>query len=330
MSSDYSIPIIQGTPVPPPGGQQYQQYAKQSYEPTSAGYSNNAGVSYTNQDATISFGNPVQHQQQSNQFRDVIWAILFLGHLAVMFFLISANLANGGEGGDAAAGSFSGIYTLIAISAAVSIGFSTVSIALMTRFPTEMVKAGLIFSVALMGAVALSLILAGGLFGALFGVFMFAITAYYVKIVWQRIPFAASEYASAPPCISCLTLEGGKFLHPCILEKTMKGTHHSSFIFYNLSQSQDRTECRQIQHGSRCYRISHHGSSLRLDWLLVGWHGRSLASQRWWSHISSFGFILLDFRSLVQHDSCNHCRNRRNVVVCSGRSKRLLVDCPSR
>lgn len=197
MNSDYSIPIIRGTPVPPPGGQQYQPYAKSSYEPTSAGYSNN--TSYNDQDATINFDNPIQHQQQQqpNQFKDAIWAIAFLAHLAGILFLISVNLANGGNGGDAAAGSYSGIYTLIAIAAAVAIGFSTASIALMTRYPTEMVKAGLIFSVGLMGVIALSMILAGGLFGAIFGVFMFAITIYYVKIVWEKIPFAAINLKTA-------------------------------------------------------------------------------------------------------------------------------------
>ncbi len=192
MNSDYTVPIIQGTPVPPAGGQQYQQYNKEPYgEP----YGEPTGV-FNQQETTINFGNPgiQQHQQQPNQFRDPIWAIAFLVHLAGMLFLIFANIANaeGGGGGDAA--SYTGIYTLIAIAAAVSIGFSTGSIALMTRYPTEMVKAGLIFSVVLMGAVALSLILAGGMFGIIFGIFMFGITIYYVKIVWQRIPFAASEY----------------------------------------------------------------------------------------------------------------------------------------
>jgi len=195
MNSDYTVPIIQGTPVPPAGGQQYQQYNKEPYgEP----YGEPTGV-FNQQETTISFGNPgiQQHQQQPNQFRDPIWAIAFLVHLAGMLFLIFANIANaeGGGGGDAA--SYTGIYTLIAIAAAVSIGFSTGSIALMTRYPTEMVKAGLIFSVVLMGAVALSLILAGGMFGIIFGIFMFGITIYYVKIVWQRIPFAAINLKTA-------------------------------------------------------------------------------------------------------------------------------------
>lgn len=191
MNSDYSIPIIQGTPVPAPGGQPYN---KNSYnEPTTASFQNNQEAT-----TTINFDNHAA-QQQPNQFQDVIWAVFFVLHLAGMIFLISMNLANGDNGGEgaAAAGSFTGVYALIAIAVLVSVGFSTASIALMMRYPTEMVKAGLIFSVFLVGAMALSLVLAGGLFGALFGIFIFAITAYYVKIVWPRIPFAAINLKTA-------------------------------------------------------------------------------------------------------------------------------------
>jgi len=189
MNSEYSIPIIQGTPVPGPGG---QPYGKNSYEPTTA--------AYVDQE-TAHFGNdfaPQPQQQQPNQYRDVVWAIAFVIHLAGMFFLISMNLANA-DGGDAgvAAGSFTGIYILIAIAAVVSVGFSTGSIALMMRYPTEMVKAGLIFSVVLTGIMAVVLILMGGLFGILIGIFFFVVTAYYVRVVWPRIPFAAVNLKTA-------------------------------------------------------------------------------------------------------------------------------------
>jgi len=54
-----------------------------------------------------------------------------------------------------------------------------------------------VFSVILMGVVALVLLLMGGLFGALIGIFIFAVTAYYVKLVWSRIPFAAINLKTA-------------------------------------------------------------------------------------------------------------------------------------
>jgi hypothetical protein len=189
MNSDYSIPIIQGTPVAHPGGQ--QQYSKNSYEPTSNSFQNDPEVNFSNA------GQFQQHQQQPNQFQDAIWAVAFVLHLAGMIFLISTNIAGGEGGGDVAAGSYTGLYALIAIAVAVSVGLSTAAIALMMRYPTEMVKAGLVFSVILMGVVALVLLLMGGLFGALIGIFIFAITAYYVKLVWSRIPFAAINLKTA-------------------------------------------------------------------------------------------------------------------------------------
>lgn len=189
MNSDYSIPIIQGTPVAHPGGQ--QQYSKTSYEPTSASFQNDPEANFSNT------GQFQQHQQQPNQFQDAIWAVVFVLHLAGMIFLISANIAGDEDGVDVAAGSYTGLYALIAIAVAVSVGLSTAAIALMMRYPTEMVKAGLVFSVILMGVVALVLLLMGGLFGALIGIFIFAVTAYYVKLVWSRIPFAAINLKTA-------------------------------------------------------------------------------------------------------------------------------------
>ena len=180
MNSDYSVPIIQGTPVPAS-----QPYVKNSYEPTAVGYT----------EETTAFGNdfsPQQQQQQPNQFQDVVWAVAFVLHLVGMIGVISANIANA-DGGNAAAGSFAGVYTLIGIAVVSSVGISTGSIALMMRYPTEMVKAGLFFSVFLTGAMAILLILYGEVFGALFGVFFFVLTVVYARMVWPRIPFAAGE-----------------------------------------------------------------------------------------------------------------------------------------
>lgn len=200
MNSEYSIPIVQGTPVP---ASESQQYNRTSYGPTTANLPNNSEGVFNDQEATAinfnHYGQPQQqHQQhqQPNQFKDVIWAVAFVLHLGAMLFVISMNIANGGDGdgGDAAVGSYTGFYILIAIAVVVSGGLSSASIALMMKYPTEMVKAGLVSSAFFVGAMALMSFFSGSIVVALFGFFFFAITLYYIKIVWRRIPFAASEY----------------------------------------------------------------------------------------------------------------------------------------
>jgi hypothetical protein len=190
MSSDYSIPIVQGTAVPAPGNQQYN---RTSYEPTAT----SVGVYHTQEGANFSnYGQPQQHQQQPNQFRDVIWAVAFVLHLGAMLFVISANIANGDGGGDGA-GSYTGIYALVGIAVVASIGISSAAIVLMMRYPEAMVKAGLVFSAILVGAMSLMFVLSGSLAAALMGLFFFGITVCYLTRVWSRIPFAAGEYYNA-------------------------------------------------------------------------------------------------------------------------------------
>ena len=63
----------------------------------------------------------------------------------------------------------------------------------MMRYPTEMIKLGLVTSAVLMGVMALSFILSGSLFGGIIGLLFFGITIYYVKLVWSRVAFAAGE-----------------------------------------------------------------------------------------------------------------------------------------
>ena len=256
MNSDYAIPIVQGTAVP-----SSQPYVKNSYEPTAT------ATGYTEE--TTTFGNDFspqqQQQQQPNQFQDVIWAIAFVIHLVGMIGLISVNIANA-DGGNNAAGSFTGVYTLIGIAVASSVGIATGSVALMMRYPTEMVKAGLFFSVFLTGAMALMLILAGGLFGALVGVFFFVITICYARSVWPRIPFAAGELGFV---FFVWHLGWQKCLFAIV-------SHRFHFVRHN-SQPQDCIECRQSQHGTWCCRLSSHDRSLRMEWFLVGRYARSFA-----------------------------------------------------
>lgn len=188
MKSGYSIPIVQGTVVSVPRSQQGNQssYIRHDVEDQEGTDAHLVDTGRFQQ----------QHVQQPNQYRDVIWAVAFVLHLGAMCFVISTNITQG-ENGQASTVGLTNLISLVAIGAIVSTILSSVSIALMARYPTEMVKAGLITSVALTGAMAILFILSGNLLPALFGAFFFAITLCYVKQVWRRIPFAAANLKTA-------------------------------------------------------------------------------------------------------------------------------------
>ena len=349
MNSEYSIPIVQGTAVP---ASESQQYNKSSYGPTTATLPNNRDGVFNDEEATTinfnHYGQPQQQQQQQqpNQFKDVIWAVAFVLHLGAMLFVISMNIANGdgGGGGGAAAGSYTGIYILVAIAVVVSGGLSSASIALMMKYPTEMVKAGLVSSGFLVGAMAITSLMSGSIFVTVISFLFFAATLYYIKVIWRRIPFAASEYYYCVRYIVDIKVLvvvgqgwGEKFdlIHIFVFCPFCRPTKCQPLIliiflcFHNNSQPQDGIECRQIQHGTWCHRLFDYDSSIRLDCTLVGWRGGLVCHCKCGNRISSSGFILLDLPSLVQYGSRYHRRNGRNMVVCSRRSKWMLVNCAS-
>ena len=185
MNSDYSIPIVQGTAVPSPRSKHDN---KASYSSTPE-YQEATVVNF-NDEENVQPQQP--HAQQPNQFRDFAFAVAFVLHLGAMIFVISMNLEAGEDG--EGAGDAQGIVNLGILSVFVSIGLTAVSIVFMMRYPTEMVKAGLIFSAILVGAMAVMFFMSGSLFAAVIGLLMFGITIYYVKIVWARIPFAAGKF----------------------------------------------------------------------------------------------------------------------------------------
>jgi len=188
MNSDYSIPIVQGTAVPSPRNKRDN---KSSYNPNDVEHQEATLVHFDDEGRS-----QPQHAQQPNQYRDIVWALAFVLHLGAMVFVISINIAQG-ENGDVADGFSKGLYSLVVIAFIVSAFLSSAAIALMTRYPTEMVKAGLISSAVLIGTIAVMTLLSGSGFAALIAIFFFAITLCYIKSVWSRIPFAAANLKTA-------------------------------------------------------------------------------------------------------------------------------------
>jgi hypothetical protein len=83
-----------------------------------------------------------------------------------------------------------GYYYTAIIASAVGLVLSGLGLQVLMCIPQFMIKAGLIFSVAMAAVVLAGAILNGNALGIAFGAFFLAISCCYVYCVWSRIPFA--------------------------------------------------------------------------------------------------------------------------------------------
>jgi hypothetical protein len=177
ITKKMDVPVVQGTAVPgeePKYTSPNEDYSGDEFAPISA-----------------QGGRP---DQQPSAYRDVIWAVAFYAHLVAMITIISLNMQNGGfeEGG-----AYSGILKLVGILSLSTITLGSATLQFMMKFPTELVKASLIMTVALSGAIAVLGLLSGQVFAGVLGIIFFAIGVCYARAVWPRIPFAAANLNTA-------------------------------------------------------------------------------------------------------------------------------------
>jgi hypothetical protein len=182
-----TIPIVQGVAVPSGGGDGYQNVGDGSYNNNA--YNNNA---YNTSDNNV-YGKP---EQQPKEFQDVVWAMAFYAHLAVMIGLIVSNAGNFVGSGDGSS-SYSGILWLVGFCALIAVGISSAALTFMMAFAETLVKISLIFSVTMSGVIAVLGLLSGQLFMGILGLVCFAFGICYARMVWHRIPFAAANLNTA-------------------------------------------------------------------------------------------------------------------------------------
>ncbi len=154
-----TVPVVQGTPVP-------SSYAYEQQSPYVV------AEEYNNY--------PIEPQKK---FQDVPWAVLFIGHLIAMLAILSLNIAGAQYGGGS---SYGGLVWFIAVIAIVSIAVSCASLSLMMKFPTEIVKTALVFSVIMSLLMAVFGFMSGQILFGVMGLVMFAIGVCYAKTVWAR------------------------------------------------------------------------------------------------------------------------------------------------
>jgi len=185
-----TIPIVQGTAVsvqPQGGGGGGYNYQPAPHNPP---YSKPG--SYTNPVLVVE--DSAAAPAPERQFRDVIWAVLFLAHLGVVLTLIvirmsSVDLSSGSD--------FSQILFLVTIAALAAVALSTAALSFMMRNTETLVQTALIFSVLSSLAIGVVGFMLGNILLGCLGLLSFVIGICYARVVWHRIPFAAANLKTA-------------------------------------------------------------------------------------------------------------------------------------
>lgn len=175
-----NIPIIQGISVSDP-------------------YNNNNNKHNSPYDAAPShYAAAGEHPRQTpnHQFQDVIWAVAFYAHLAVVLVLIVVGLQSSSSGG-VTAGNYGGLIFTVSVTGVTSLGFSISALSFMMKNAESLVQSALVFSVASSLAVGIFGFMIGSMLMGILGIVSFAIGICYAKAVWSRIPFAAVNLKTA-------------------------------------------------------------------------------------------------------------------------------------
>ena len=177
-----TIPIVQGERVNP-------------------GYGKDASTPYQSQEQDYvhvdsAIPSPELRQNPPKQFKDVIWALIFIGHLVAMVVVCSLGITN--EGGvNNGVGVNSSIVALVSVSGIVAVGITFAALSFMMNHTELLIQVALIFSVLSSLAVCILGFMTGSILMGCLGLFSFAIGCCYAKLVWQRIPFAAANLRTA-------------------------------------------------------------------------------------------------------------------------------------
>jgi hypothetical protein len=140
--------------------------------------------------------NGVKGDVQPKKFNDVFFSVLFYAHIFALLIVLPASLNANGGGGNGG-GDMSSIIYFVAVCGIFATGLSTVSLGFMMKHATGLVKLALYFQIATSLAMAILMLMAGGVMMAIFCFLSFAVSICYAYAVWDRIPFAAANLNTA-------------------------------------------------------------------------------------------------------------------------------------
>jgi Plasma-membrane choline transporter len=131
------------------------------------------------------------------QFQDVIWAVLFVAHLIVVGALIVMGLSSSSGAAFSQSSSYGGVIFVTCVTGLTGVGLSAAALSFMMQHAEPLVRMALIFSVATSLAIGIVGFMVGNMWMGGLGLLSFAIGCCYAKIVWPRIPFAATNLNTA-------------------------------------------------------------------------------------------------------------------------------------
>lgn len=138
-------------------------------------------------------------EKQPSQFRDVPFAVLFYAQLLVVFGIAIrwGFSALKYEAGDSETVEFSGVLYICLISGLGAVAISALALSFMTQYAQYLVQFCVLFSM----FCSLLLVVISGFQdrdgAALVAFLFFALSTWYAWAIWNRIPFAASNLATA-------------------------------------------------------------------------------------------------------------------------------------
>lgn len=131
--------------------------------------------------------------QKEAKCNDALWAVLFVGHLIgilIVLFTYDPQDVNN----DFSTGS---VYKFVSLTALTALCLSVVALGFMYALAQHLVEIALVSSILVSLGVAIKACVAGEVWIAVFGFIVFFLGVCYAKMVWHRIPFAASNLRTA-------------------------------------------------------------------------------------------------------------------------------------
>eukprot|EP00594_Rhizosolenia_setigera_P015680 CAMPEP_0178964126 /NCGR_PEP_ID=MMETSP0789-20121207/15468_1 /TAXON_ID=3005 /ORGANISM="Rhizosolenia setigera, Strain CCMP 1694" /LENGTH=461 /DNA_ID=CAMNT_0020648795 /DNA_START=17 /DNA_END=1402 /DNA_ORIENTATION=- len=145
-------------------------------------------------------------EKQPNSCKDAPFALLYIGHLAAIAGVaatygktaLNESLnENANANANADTEEYNGYIYAVVATGVIALIVSTLAIVVMIPAASILIKASLIFSVALMGLFTVASFAAGSFGMGIFFAIFFAISICYAKLVWPRIPFATANLRTA-------------------------------------------------------------------------------------------------------------------------------------
>jgi lysylphosphatidylglycerol synthetase-like protein (DUF2156 family) len=140
-------------------------------------------------------GGDSEHETAKSGCKDPIFALLFYCNIIAIVAVAVVYGPNAFD--DNTSSDYYGYLYAVVITAVISLGFSGIGLLVMMRIPETMIKAALIFVVIVSLVWCILSFLTGNLIGGIIGLVFFAISVFYARAVWSRIPFAAVNLTTA-------------------------------------------------------------------------------------------------------------------------------------